>query len=280
VLLIADNLQLTHGPLARAIAHCDVHPLQECTRHLASAGAEAIDLNFGPLTQNTAEKAAFCLQAVRHVTDLPLLLDSVDPRVIHAGLISGDGRRMIINGFSLEPYKIKQILPLAVEFGVEIVGYLIDARSQVPGGLEARLSTALELCELAQGAGLPAERLIVDPVIVPVNWQDALQRNRDTLEIIRRLPEMLGHPVQTIAALSNLTSGASLRAAKEQVESAYLPMLAEAGLSMLLLNWTHPASVAAARISRRLLGHGIFSWAELDCFQGHPKSERDTPGGA
>jgi 5-methyltetrahydrofolate corrinoid/iron sulfur protein methyltransferase len=263
LLLIADNYQLTREPLSGAIAVYDADTLQEAARRLVSDGAEAIDLNFGPLARDAEGKAAFCLQAVRSVTDIPLLLDTVNPRVVRTALAHGTGGRLIINGFSLEPFKRDHILPLAVEFGVEIVGYLLDARSQVPAGLEERLSTAIELYRIAREAGLPAERLIIDPVIVPLNWQDALQRNHDLLEIIRCLPEMLGHPVKTVAALSNLTSGAPPNARRAKVQSAYLPMLIEAGLSMLMLDWNQTAAVAAACISRRLMGRGVFSWVEF-----------------
>jgi len=264
LLLIADNFQLARGPLAGAIDAYDADKLQAAVRQLVTAGAEAIDLNFGPLARDAGEKTAFCVQAVRAVTDLPLLLDTANPLVVRAALACRAGGRMIVNGFSLEFSKRDHILPLAVEFGVEIIGYLIDARSQVPAELEARLSTALELYRAAREAGLPPERLIIDPVIVPLNWQDALQRNHDVIEIIRCLPDMLGHPAKTVAALSNLTSGAPPDARRTEVQCAFLPMLVEAGLSMLMLDWTRSAGVAAARICRRLVGRGVFSWAEFD----------------
>ena len=95
--------------------------------------------------------------------------------------------------------------------------------------------------------------MILDPVVAPLIWQDGLQRNRDLLEIIRRLPELLDYPVRTVAGLSNLTTGHRASDPKRRLEQTYLSMLASAGLSWVLFNIHHHDTVATARICRILL---------------------------
>jgi 5-methyltetrahydrofolate corrinoid/iron sulfur protein methyltransferase len=206
----------------------------------------------------------FCLETVSSATDRPLLIDTVNARAIRAALAHGVPNRLIINGFSLEPAKIETILPLAVEYDTAIVGYLLDERSQVPAGPDAKLSVALEIYTRALSAGLRPEQLIIDPVVAPLSWQDAAEHNRSLLEVLARLPDMLGIDVQTIASLSNLTTGAASRDAKQAMEQAFIPMLAAHGLSMLLVNMDHGRSVAMAQRCQWLLAPGVFSWGQLE----------------
>ncbi len=170
---------------------------------------------------------------------------------------------LIINGFSLEPVKLEKILPLAVEHDADIVGYLLTPQGHVPVLLEERLAIATDLSQTASAAGLAKERLIIDPVVAPVVWENGLKQNRELLSILRTLPDVLGFPVRTMAGLSNLTTGHIDRKQSIRLEQAIVPMLAEAGLTMLMLNIFHRESVQMAQICRLLLGDDIFSWASL-----------------
>ena len=166
----------------------------------------------------------------------------------------------VINGISLEPHKLESILSLAVAYDVDIIGYLLDERSQMPPNQDDRMAIALELFQRCLAAGLRPEQLILDPVVAPLIWQDGLQRNRDLLEIIRRLPELLDFPVRTVAGLSNLTTGQKALGPKQRLEQTYLSMLASAGLSWVLLDILHHETVTSAKIGRMLLRDDIFAW--------------------
>jgi len=102
--------------------------------------------------------------------------------------------------------------------------------------------------------------LIIDPVIAPLSWADGLLQNRETLEVIRSLPNLIGTPVRTIAGLSNLTTGCPYPHQKEKIEATYLPMLAAADLDMILMDVFREQSVSIARTCGILLHEGIFSW--------------------
>jgi 5-methyltetrahydrofolate corrinoid/iron sulfur protein methyltransferase len=259
MLLIADNLQITRRDVAEAIHAHHADRLQSKVKELQTAGAQAIDLNVGPLGRNAEEDMAFCVTAVQAVTDLPILIDTANPLAMQAGL-AANRKKAIVNGISLEPEKLERILPLAIEYGVAAVGYLLDRRSHVPRRLDDRLAIALELYQHCRSAGLPAEQLIFDPVVAPLMWQDGLQRNRDLLEIIRRLPEVLDHPVRTIVGLSNLTTGQGPSAAKRRLEQAFLCMLSSSGLSWVMLDIHHRETVQTALNCRLLLEERVFAW--------------------
>jgi len=259
MLLVADNLQITRRDMAEAIRRHQPDPIRASVTRLQAAGAQAIDLNTGPMGRNAAEDMAFCVAAVQSATDLPVLIDTANPLAVKAGL-EANRKTVLINGISLEPKKLDALLPLAVAYNVDVIAYLLDERSRVPLLLDERLSLALELFQRCQSAGLRRERLIFDPVVAPLIWQDGLQRNRDLLEIIRRLPELLDGPVRTIAGLSNLTTGPGPSAAKRRLEQAFVCMLASSGLSWVLLNIYHRETVAAALDCRMLMTGHLFAW--------------------
>ena len=262
MLLIADNLTVTNKAVQRAVVERNPAPIQELVRSCVAAGAQAIDINPGPLGHKPEEAMTFFVDAVQAVTNLPVLIDTPNPRAIEAAL--GCCREnAIINGFSLEPAKREAILPLAKKYNVDIIGYLLRPDGHVPADAVERLQIALSVYEAACTAGVARERLIIDPVVVPVTWQNGNVQNRAVLSVIRQLPDLLAFPVRTVAGLSNLTATEAPRGKKLLIESAYICMLAEAGLSMVLMNVLHKETVAAARACRSLLDSSIFVWDEI-----------------
>jgi len=258
MLIVADNLQLAAPAAARALRRRDAAWFRRLAAHLERAGAEAIDVNTGPLGREAADDMAFLLPVLQSATRLPLLIDTVAPRVMEAALAAAR-RSVMLNGVSLEPRKREGLIPLAARAGAEVVAFALDAQGQVPATLEGRLAAAVELYRVCREAGLADRQLIFDPVVAPLVWADGLAQNRVVLEFIRHLPAAVGAPVRTMAGLSNLTTG--LRDARRcaALEQSLLPMLAAAGLDLALLNVTRPGNVGAARNARLLARETVFA---------------------
>ena len=262
MLLIADNLTVTNSAVQRALDEKDPEPIRHLVKRCEAAGAEAIDINSGPLVRDAENRMTFLVDTVQGVTGLPLLIDTASPRAIEAALCACR-KKAIINGFSLEPAKREAVLPLAKKYDADIIGYLLRPDGHVASSAEERLQIACAVYEACCKAGIERERLILDPIIVPVAWQDGNFQNREVLSVIRRLPDLLGFPVRTVAGLSNLTAAAGPQGKKLLLEGACLCMLAEAGLSMVLMNIFHQETVRAARACRSLMQPGVFAWEEI-----------------
>jgi 5-methyltetrahydrofolate corrinoid/iron sulfur protein methyltransferase len=260
--IIADNLHVMHPAVQAALNEKNPGPIRELVESSVAAEAEGIDINPGPLSREPEALMSFLVQAVEEVTDLPLLFDTTNPRAIRAGLEAA-GNPAIINGLSLEPAKMESILPLAAEFDVPVIGYLLDAASRVPDSEAACYDIALSLLQAAESAGLANRRLIIDPIVAPLMWESGIRHNREVLSVIRSLPDVLGYPVKTIAGLSNLTTGHAPLWKKRLMEAAFLPMLAEAGLDMVLLNAARTGTVRLAKACRMLSRSDLFSWAAV-----------------
>lgn len=263
MLIISDTLQITNPQIAHAVTERDPGPIRKFVSAAVKAGADFIDINSGPLSKDPVEAMRFMVETVQVVTDLPVLIDTANPIAMEAGL-AVNCHQAFINSFSLEPIKLAQILPLAVKYDVDIIGYLLTPDGHVPALLEDRIAVALELYQQVQLAGLDEKRLIIDPIVAPVVWEDGNQRNQDLLTLLQTLPEVLGFPVRTIAGLSNLTTGRGSKKQKPVLEQAFLAMMAAAGLDMVLLNTDRTQTVATAKACRLLQSNKTFAWEDLD----------------
>ena len=262
MIIAADNIRITNPDVEMALSRMDPQPLQALTEKCESAGAEAIDINSGPLNRDPERKMAFLVEAIQEVSELPILLDTANPKALEAGL-QVCTNRAIINGFSLESAKLESILPLAGQYEADIIGYLLYPNSHVPSDSSERLNVAIDLFDQYVRAGLDKERLIIDPVIAPLMWQDGNTQDLEILSVIRMLPDVLGFDVRTIAGLSNLTSGQGDREKKILMEKTYLPMLMSAGLSIALMDVSHEETIRVARACRSLMRPRVFSWEEI-----------------
>jgi 5-methyltetrahydrofolate corrinoid/iron sulfur protein methyltransferase len=260
--LVADNLQIIRQEIGQALDTRNPDPVRQMVQDCIEAGADGIDINSGPLSREPEEKMTFLVKTLRSVTDRLCLIDTTNPAAMRAGLLAA-GENAIINGISLEPAKLEQILPLAEEFHVPVIGYLLDEKSRVPATEPECYDISVALLQAVESAGVEKENLIIDPVVAPLMWDSGIQHNRHILSVIRNLPDVLGFPVKTIAGLSNLTTGRGPAAKKRLMEAAFLPMLADAGLGMLLLNIFHTDTTRLARSAPLLTEPGLFSWASV-----------------
>lgn len=259
MIIVADNLHVINPKIASALADFDPEPIREMAVTCRNAGAQAMDINSGPLPKTPEKHFSFLVETVQKSCDLPLILDTTNPAALEAGL-KVCRQPAVINGFSLEPSKIERILPLAARYDTDIIGYLLGPNSQVPIEAEEMMAMAVEIFDTFLKTGLPSQRLIIDPVIAPLSWDNGIQHNQAVLQVIRRLPDLLGTPVRTIAGVSNLASGAMPVSKKIELERAFLPMLAAAGLDMALLNVLHASTVQTIKTCGSLLDDRIFAW--------------------
>ncbi len=252
MILAADNLQVFNPQVAEALEKLDPRPLQDLARRCREAGAKLLDLNPGFLSQRQEGRMTFMVDAVQAAVDLPLILDSPRAGVLEKGLAACRGKP-ILNALTLEPQKLAEILPLAVTHQTDLVLLLLDERSFPPPTLEGKIALAVELRERALAAGLPAERLIFDPVLPNLSWPDAWQQARECLKTVRLLAggAIFPEPARTMAGLSNLRSHLR-RVYPFEVEQTCLALLAGAGLDIALADVLQPGFGEGTKLIREL----------------------------
>ena len=262
MLLIADNLHIMNPVVAKALQARNPLPFKKIAEHCTKVNAYAMDINLGPLKHNIEEVITFVIEAVQDSFSGRLVLDSIQADVIAAG-IKICKQPPIINGFSLEEGKLQAILPLAAEYQADIVGFLLDEQGKIPSGTEERLAVASRLVAVAEKRGVPPEKIIIDPVLAPLTWQDGTDYNRALIETIQLLDQVVGQPVRSIAGLSNIGAGAPDRSKRQTAESSFIYMLAASHLDYILMNIEQESNLTAFNRSQLLLAEKVFTWQEV-----------------
>ena len=251
MVIIAENLTVTHAGVARALAEGDPGPLRALARAAGEAGASWLDLNLGRSAGR--EEVRFVLDAIAGVWSGGVLVDATRPEPMAWAAEAWSGP-LALNGYSADPGR-EGILDLAAQLGVDLVVFCMA--SGVPREADERLALAAELVGRCEAAGVPLERIWIDPVLVPLGWQEGQAYNAALIEVLRRLPEVFGAPVNTVVGLSNLTTGAAGGRGTGWLQGVFLAAAAGAGLTHVMLDATRPdlvRTVAALEVlqNRRL----------------------------
>ena len=165
------------------------------------AGADILDVNVGLAG---LDEVALLPQAVRMVmetVDVPLCLDSHDPKALAAALKIYRGKP-IINSVNGQEASLNEVLPLVKEYGAAVIGLTMDDQG-IPQDVERRVAIARRIVERATALGIPREDVIMDCLALSVGTDG--QAARVTLETVRRVKAELGVN-QTLGA-SNISFG-------------------------------------------------------------------------
>lgn len=193
----------------------------------AQAGADVLDINVGVPGINEAEVMRGVVLAVSAYMDIPLCLDSNDPVTLAAGLAVAPGRPLI-NSVNGEEKSLAAILPVAKEFGVPVIGLVIDddGISMEP---EKRLAIAGKIIERAAALGIPIEDIIIDPLAMAISADHGA--GLVTLRTIELIHREFG--VNMTLGASNVSFGLPERGI---VNQAFMALVIQLGVSCAITN--------------------------------------------
>ena len=206
-------------------------------------GASILDVNMGMSGVDEKELMLKAIEELSQTTNLPLSIDSSHVEVCEAALRRYPGRA-ILNSISLEQEKIEKLLPIAKKYGAMFVLLPLSDKG-LPESLEEKISIINTILEKAFALGFTKEDIVVDGLVTTVgaNKMAALE----TLETIRYCKE---NGLTTTCGLSNISFGLPERIV---VNTAFLTMAIQAGLTMAIANPNQDLLVAAAFASDLLL---------------------------
>ena len=143
----------------------------EYVKHLAKRqvdwGADVLDVNVGHPQIEEAEVMPLVVEAVQSVTDVPLCIDSNEPKILEAGLNAIKGGKPLVNSVNGEEKQLSTVLPIVKARGAAVIGLTI-ADEGIPPTAEGRLAAAAKVIERATKIGIPIEDIIIDPLVMTV----------------------------------------------------------------------------------------------------------------
>jgi 5-methyltetrahydrofolate--homocysteine methyltransferase len=228
VIIIGESINPTRRKrLVTTLQENDFSYVFELAESQIRAGTEILDVNVGFPGVNDVRLLPDVVIAIQEKFDIPLCLDSPNPKAIEAALKVSAGK-CLINSVNGKEESMTALLPVARDFGAAIIGLCMDDDG-ITNDPEKRLAIAEKIIERAVRTGLRAEDVIIDPLAMAVSAEP--QACIIAAETIRLIHQKLGHNI-TMGA-SNISFGLPNR---ENINSAFMAIAIMNGLTCPIAN--------------------------------------------
>lgn len=209
----------------------------------AEAGADALDVNVGLPEIDECAMMERVVKAVSSSVNLPLQIDSSDPKTLECALRIYNGCALL-NSVNGKADTMAAVFPIAKKYGAAVVGLCLDENG-IPPTAEGRFEIAKRIVETAESYGIPKSRLLIDALCLTISAQQT--EAYETIKAVRMIKEELG--VKTVLGVSNISFGLPKR---EYVNSTFFALALNNGLDACIINPCSDAMMNTLRAYRAL----------------------------
>ncbi len=262
MIIVGEKINTSRKSIQDAVDRGDADFIVKVAREQAEAGAHFVDVNAGTFLERETECLCWLVETVQSSVDLPLCLDSPSPAALSEAIKHHKGDPMI-NSISLEKDRFESLLPVVSSHPCHVIA-LCMAETSMPTTIEDRVQVGSELIGKLTDAGIPLERVYVDPLVQPVSVDTEM--GNAALGAIRRIMEEFPG-VNTICGLSNVSFGLPER---HLLNRHFLALCLASGLSAAILDPTDARLMTTLVTVELLLGKDEFCEHFIDAYQnGH-----------
>jgi 5-methyltetrahydrofolate--homocysteine methyltransferase len=246
--------------LGQALVEQNFDYVKQLAQRQVAWGADVLDVNVGHPQIDEVTIMPKVVEAVMSVVDVPLCIDSNEPKILEAGLRCAPGKPLV-NSVNGEEKQLAAVLPIVRDRGAAVIGLTIGEEG-IPETAEGRLAAAGVIIERAAKLGIPVEDIIIDPLVMTVGHNsNAATVTLKTIELVRK-----EYGVNINLGASNVSFGLPDRLA---VNSAFLALAIQAGATCSI---TDPIKLGSAiRAADLLLGKDSNSIRYLKYFRATEK---------
>lgn len=247
MLIVGELINTSRKPIREAVEAKDAAYIQQIAKEQAEAGADYLDINCGTWVYDEEEIMVWLVNTVKEVVQLPLCIDSPNPKALAKGLeIAGDGQSMV-NSISAEKGRFEQVLPLVQKYKTKVVALCMDDAG-IPETAEVRLQIADKLVGDLLAAGIPQDDIYLDPLIKPlgVNNQYGIEVLENVMAIHQKYPQ-----IHFVCGLSNISFGLPER---KLLNKAFMVMNVAVGMDAFILDPLDQSMMSMYGAARALIG--------------------------
>jgi 5-methyltetrahydrofolate corrinoid/iron sulfur protein methyltransferase len=245
MILIGENLNVMSHTLGPALRERNAGPIEEMARNETAAGVDLIDLNIGPARRGGDELMAWTVETVQNVTDKMLSLDTTNLDAMEAGL-KVNKNKALMNSVSLQTSRIDRGLEMAAKYDADMIG-LLWSNDGMPRDVNERAMHTVDFVYKANEAGIPNERIWIDPIASPVSVE--INQVKACVEFMGMLAEIAPGCKSTVG-LSNISNGAP-DALRCWLNRTYMIMLMRNGLYSAIVDAFDEDLIKIARGERQ-----------------------------
>ncbi len=245
--------------LAAALQDGNLDYVRDLANKQIAAGADILDVNVGVPGVDDVALIQQVVKLLAEEFDVPLCLDSPNPEALAAALPLCPGRTLV-NSVNGEEKSLSAVLPLVKEHGAAVIGLTMD-EDGIPNDAEGRLAIAEKIIERAAKLGIPADDIVIDPLVLTVGADPkASSVTLQTIDMVRR-----EFGVNVNIGASNVSFGLPER---DVVNLAFLSMAIYAGATCAI---TDPMKYTLhIRATDLLRGRDANAMRYLKYYRAHP----------
>lgn len=232
--------------LAEEMKNGDYSRVESDALAQVAAGAQILDVNAGIAMADEPRILAECVRLLQSITDVPLCIDSSIVEALQSGLDAYEGRALL-NSVTGEEERLERVLPLVKKYECAVVAISNDD-SGISEDVDVRFNVAKKIVERASDYGIPANRVVVDPLVMPAGAVNTA--GRQVMDLVRRLRSELR--VNTTCGASNLSFGLPNRTG---LNAAFISMAIASGMTSAITNPLHGELMHAVRGANVVMGH-------------------------
>lgn len=208
-------------------------------------GAHILDVNMGVVMVDEEKVMVNVIKKVMEFVNLPLQIDSSNPRVIELACRYYNGIPLI-NSVNGNEETMKNIFPIAKKYGAMVIGLTLDEEG-VPKTSEKRISIAKRIIDRASKYGIRKEKIVIDTLVLTAAAEQKL-----VLETIKALRIINDMGIKTALGVSNVSFGLPNRAL---LNKTFLTMAMANGLNLPIINPSDEEMMNAIRAFNVLSGY-------------------------
>lgn len=201
--------------------------VRQDARAQVEAGALILDVNAGVPKADEAQLIVEMMEQVRQVTEVPLCIDTANPKALEAALQHYKGKALV-NSVNGEESKLETILPLIKQYGAAVIGLTLDDEG-IPKTVEKRIEIAEKIVDRATKIGIDLADIVIDPLALSMGAEP--EAGKIGLDSITAITDRFG--VNITMGCSNISFGMPDR---EAINASFLAMAIFGGLTCPITN--------------------------------------------
>ena len=269
VKIIGERINPTGKKLFKeALVKNDIDYILKEAISQTEAGAHILDINVGLPEINEEEMMVKVIKEIQSILDIPLQIDSTNPKVIEKGLRIYNGKA-IINSVNGEDAVLDSILPIVKKYGASVVGLTLDEKGIPSSGLE-RFEIAKKIVKRAEEYGIDREDVYIDCLTLTAAAQQ--EEVKETLKALSLVKEKLN--VKTLLGVSNVSFGFPNR---ELLNKTFLAAALLAGLDLPIINPLDKGMMDTIMASKVLWNEDKGGKEYLKSYENKSKAKNNKP---
>jgi len=269
MIIIAERINGMFKDVKEAIASKDKKVVQELAKKQTEAGATYLDVNVGTAAADQEATMQWLIETIQESCTTGLSLDSQKPDVIAAGLkVLKPDTPVILNSSPLNKKKDEEVLDKYLEMAekagpnASVITLTMD-KNGVPQDVDTRVAIAAEIVQKAMEKGFDTQRLLIDPILLPVKVPNAQAQTGYILSAIDQIRFLADPAPHMTLGLSNLSQGTAKRSLINRV---FLAMAVSRGLDSAIADVLDEKLMNVLATAEMLMNRQIYSDSFLKAY--------------